>query len=112
MAFNDHSQNFRQIRQLLFFTISKGPPFALNVIFQGKLEAKGGPFEKVKNKSGLIGLKFVSVDKMPKRNSGDDSSSLVQLELKPLISLKPGGESNKPFYVSIFVNIVAHTKYY
>ena len=34
---------------------------------------------------------------MPKGNYCDDFSSLVQLGSKPHISIKPGGESNKPF---------------
>ena len=42
----------------LFFTFSKGPPFALKIKLASKLEEKGGPFEKGKNKSCLIWLKF------------------------------------------------------
>ena len=38
---------------------------------------------------------------MPKGNSIDNISSLVQLGPKPLISLKHKGESNKPFWNNI-----------
>ena len=33
LVFSEHLQNFSSIRQLLFFTLSKGPPFALKINF-------------------------------------------------------------------------------
>ena len=40
-----------------YFSFFQRFPFALKINFSSKLEAKGGPFEKMKNKSCLIRLK-------------------------------------------------------
>ena len=49
---------FQSNQTTFIFHFFKGSPFALKINFSSKLEAKRGPFEKVKNKSCLIGLKF------------------------------------------------------
>ena len=70
----------------MHFTFSKGPPFALKINFFKQIKVKGGPFEKVKNKSCLISLKDPKTERIGSR--APPGEGFVEIDAK-MSDLRP-----------------------